>query len=257
MINIAAAVELAERLAETARSTVLGYFRTGIAVDDKADASPVTRADRETEAAMRALIGEVFPDHGIFGEEYGAERMDADYVWVLDPIDGTKSFVIGKPLFGTLVALLHEGTPIIGVIEMAALGERWVGAVGRPTTMNGQPTRTRPCPSLADAWLSTTTPEMFANEDATAFARLRAGCRGAVYGADCYAYGLISLGSLDLVCEAQMKPYDYCALVPIVDGAGGRISDWCGRPLGLDSDGRVIAAGDPAAHARAVEALAG
>ncbi len=257
MSEVDAFVILAERLAEAVRPIVMGYFRSGVTIDDKADTTPVTVADREAEAAMRRMIADACPDHGILGEEYGADRVDATYVWVLDPIDGTKSFVTGKPLFGTLIALLREGTPIVGVIDMPALGERWVGVDGRPTTFNGRPARVRPCPDLDRAWLYASSPHMFPGADAEAFERLRLRCRAAIYGADCYAYGLLASGTVDLVCEATTKPHDYCALVPVVTGAGGMISDWRGRPLGLESDGRVLAAGDEGAHATAREVLAG
>ncbi len=257
MSEVDAFVILAERLAEAVRPIVMGYFRSGVTIDDKADTTPVTVADREAETAMRRLIADACPDHGILGEEYGADRVDATCVWVLDPIDGTKSFVTGKPLFGTLIALLREGTPIVGVIDMPALGERWIGVDGRPTTFNGRPARVRPCPDLDRAWLYASSPHMFPGADAEAFERLRLKCRAAIYGADCYAYGLLASGTVDLVCEATTKPHDYCALVPVVAGAGGMISDWRGRPLGLESDGRVLAAGDEGAHVTAREVLAG
>jgi inositol-phosphate phosphatase/L-galactose 1-phosphate phosphatase/histidinol-phosphatase len=248
---------LAERLADTVRPIVLGCFRAGVAFDIKADLSPVTAADRQAEAAMRRLIEETFPEHGIFGEEYGGERLDAAHVWVLDPIDGTKSFVTGKPLFGTLIALLRDGRPVVGVIDMPALNERWVGIEGRQTTFNHRPVRARACQELPLAWLYASSPQMFVNADADAFSRLRTRCYAALYGADCYAYGLLASGTVDLVCEASTQPYDYCALVSVVTGAGGIISDWEGRPLGLDSDGRVLAAGDPRMHAAAREQLLG
>ncbi len=250
-------VALAERLAAAVRPIVMGYFRSGVAIDDKADTTPVTAADREAEAEMRRMIEDAFPDHGILGEEHGAVRLDGTYLWVLDPIDGTKAFVTGKPLFGTLIALLRDGKPIVGVIDMPALAERWVGVDGRPTTFNGRPARVRPCPDLSRAWLYASSPHMFPGADAEAFERLRLKSRTAIYGADCYAYGLLASGTVDLVCEATTQPHDYCALVPVVTGAGGVISDWQGRPLGLESDGRVLAAGDGGAHATAREVLAG
>lgn len=251
------AVRLAERMADAARPVVMRFFRTSaLAIDAKADASPVTVADREAEAAMRRMIAEAFPEHGVVGEEHGATRPDAEYVWVLDPIDGTKSFVTGKPLFGTLIALLHRHRPVIGVIDMPALGERWVGVDGEATRFNGAPARARACPGLPSAWLYATSPHMFQGRDAEAFQRLGGRCRAILYGADCYAYGLLANGTVDLVCEAAMQPYDYCALVPIVSGAGGVITDWAGGELTLDSDGRVLAAGDPGLHAAAREVLA-
>ena len=257
MSDVAPFVALAERLADTARPIALRHFRAGLAVESKADLSPVTVADRDTEAALRELIEQAYPDHGIVGEEHGRVRDDAEYVWVLDPIDGTKSFVTGKPLFGTLIALLRDGNPIVGVIEMPALGERWVGGEGRTTTFNGEPVRARSCAALDRAWLYATSPHMFVGADAGSFDRLRGLCNATVYGADCYAYGLVANGTVDLVCEASMQAYDYCALVPVVTGAGGAISDWQGRSLSLGSDGRVIAAGDATLHAQARATLVG
>lgn len=255
MTDVAALALLAERLADAARPITLRYFRTGVEYDVKADASPVTVADREAEAAMRSIIGDAFPEHGILGEEHGAERLAARFVWVLDPIDGTKSFVTGKPLFGTLIALLRDGRPIVGCIDMPALDERWLGIEGRPTTFNGTPVCVRSCGSLDRAWLYATSPQMFRGTEVSAFERLRGGCYAAVWGADLYAYGLLASGRVDLVCEASLQPYDYCAVVPVIQGAGGVITDWQGQPLGLASDGRVLAAGDAALHLKARSAL--
>ena len=250
-------VELAGRLADAVRPIVLNLFRTAVAVEAKADRSPVTAADREAETAMRTMIADPYPDHGILGEEHGSERLEAEYVWVLDPIDGTNAFVTGKPLFGTLIALTRRGRPILGVIDMPALGERWVGARGRATLFDGAPAKTRPCAELGAAWLAATSPQMFAGAEAAAFERLSAGVRRTVYGGDCFNYGLLASGHLDLVAEAGLKPYDLCALAPVIEGAGGMVSDWEGRPLAIDSDGRVLAAGDGRAHAAALACLAG
>ena len=243
---------LAESLADAARAVVRRYFRRPLAVEDKSDLSPVTIADREAEAAMRRLIEERFPEHGILGEEHGSVRAEAEHLWVLDPIDGTKSFISGIPLFGTLIALLHRGRPVLGVIDQPNLAERWIGAEGRPTTLNGARVETRRCPALASATLFSTAPEsMFQDADALGFARLRAAVKLTRTGADCYAYAQLASGFIDLVVEAQMKPYDYCALVPVIAGAGGVITDWQGEALGLHSDGRVFACGDPALAAEA------
>lgn len=206
---------------------------------------------------MREIIQATQPSHGIVGEEHGAERPDADYVWVLDPLDGTKAFITGKPLFGTLIALAHRGRPILGIIDAAALQERWVGALGQPTSFNGAPVRTRACPSLDRAMLNSTTPDMFKGADAEAFDRVRGRARGANYGGDCYAYGLVASGFIDLVIEAGLKPHDYMAVVPVIEGAGGVITDWQGGGLHLGSDGRMVAAGDARAHGEALLALAG
>ena len=236
---------LAGELADLARPITLSRFRQPLDIDVKDDASPVTAADREAERALRARIGERFPDHGILGEEFGAENTVAEFVWALDPIDGTKSFITGSPLFGTLIALLRNGLPVLGVIDMPALDERWTGCEGMATTFNGEAVRTRPCASLEEAWLLATSPQMF-EEHFPAFERVRGRCRHAIYGKDCYAYGLLASGNCDLVIEASLGIYDYCALVPVVTGAGGSMTDWRGEPLGLQSDGRVVAAGDPA-----------
>lgn len=250
-------VEIAHSLADAAGAVIRGYFRTPVAVDDKADASPVTVADRESEAAMRKLINTTCPGHGIYGEEYGLENTDAEWVWVLDPVDGTKAFITGKPSFGTLIALLHHGKPVLGVINQPILDERWVGVAGQPTTMNGQPVRCRPCPELSHAALYATGPEIFKGDDVPAFNRLRDTVKLTRFGADCYAYGLLALGFVDLVVESTLQPYDYLAMGPIIEGAGGVVTDWQGQPLGLKTNGHVIAAGDPRAHRAAMEVLAG
>lgn len=249
----AAHLALAQALADAAGAILRRYFRQPIAVDEKADRTPVTAADREAEAAMRQLIADAFPEHGILGEEMGASRAEADWVWVLDPIDGTKSFISGIPLFGTLIALAHRGRPVLGVIDQPVLRERWIGAAARPSTLNGAAIRTRACADLAHATLYATAPEMFAGADATAFQRLQSAVKLTRYGADCYAYAQLATGFIDLVVERDLKPYDFCALAPIIAGAGGSITDWQGSALDLGSDGRVIACGDArlAAAARA------
>ncbi len=252
-------VALALRMADAARASVMPHFRApALVVDDKADSSPVTAADRECERTLRALIAREQPGHGVVGEEMESTRAAAEWIWVIDPIDGTKSFVTGKPLFGTLIALLRHGRPILGIIDHPAIDVRYVGIAGKPTTRNGQPVRVRACAALKDAWLYATTPEMFRpGAEADAFIRLKNKVKHPVYGAECLAYGLLAEGFVDLVCEATMKPVDYLPLVAVVEGAGGTITDWHGRPLALDSTGQVLAAGDPRRHAEALEVLAG
>jgi inositol-phosphate phosphatase/L-galactose 1-phosphate phosphatase/histidinol-phosphatase len=218
--------------------------------------SPVTVADRAAEAAMRRLIAARFQDHGIIGEEYGPEREKAEFVWMLDPIDGTKSFISGVPLFGTLIALAHRGRPIVGVIDQPISRERWIGAQGHPPTFNGAPIRCRPCPGLAAATVFSTSPDMFQGPDAAAHARVAAAAKLVRFGADCYAYGLLAHGFIDLVIEAGLKSYDFSAMLPIVEGAGGVASDWQGAPLTVASDGRVAVAGDRRAHEQALALLA-
>jgi len=247
---------LAERLADAAGAAIRPYFRQKLEIETKGDLSPVTAADRASEAAMRAIIEAERPDDGIIGEEYGRVREAARYVWVLDPIDGTRAFVAGRPLFGTLIALLDEGKPILGVIDQPIIKDRWVGAEGRPTLFNGEPARTRPCACLAEARIGTTSPQAFGGDSLAAFERLRPRARDTLYGGDCHNYGLVASGHLDLVVEAGLQLYDFAALVPVVEGAGGRMTDWRGRPLDRESDGRVVAAGDPALVDAVLGALA-
>jgi inositol-phosphate phosphatase/L-galactose 1-phosphate phosphatase/histidinol-phosphatase len=247
---------LAIALADAAGEAIRPYFRQPLAVDDKPDLSPVTIADRATEMAMRRLIAQRFPEHGIFGEEFGRERPDAEFTWVLDPIDGTKSFISGVPLFGTLIALAYRGRPILGIIDQPISRERWIGAAGRPTIFNGTPVGTRQCPALAAATVFSTSPDMFRGDDAAAHARVASAAKLVRFGADCYAYGLLALGFVDLVIEASLKPYDFSAMLPIVEGAGGVATDWQGAPLTLASDGRVLVAGDRRAHLEALALLA-
>jgi histidinol phosphatase-like enzyme (inositol monophosphatase family) len=236
-------IALAQRLADAAAAEIRPHFRHLAAVETKADASPVTVADRAAEAAIRAILARERPADGVIGEEYGEDRPDAARVWVIDPIDGTRAFVTGRPLFGTLVALLADGVPVIGVLDQCITGDRWVGATGRPTTLRGVAAGTRACPTLASAHVGTTSPYLF--DDPAAFARVRAAARDVIYGGDCYNYGLVASGHLDLVVESGLKVYDWAALVPIVTGAGGAMTDWAGEPLRRGSDGRVIATGDP------------
>lgn len=250
-------IALANDMAEAAGSVIRRYFRTPVGVDTKPDESPVTIADRETETAMRALIDQRRPRDGILGEEHGRERLDAEYLWVIDPIDGTRAFITGMPVFGTLIGLMHRGKPILGIIDQPILRERWLGIAGQATTMNGKPIATRPCPSLDKAFLYSTAPDMFKGADALAYERVRSQVRQPRFGGDCYAYGLLTMGFADLVIEASLQPYDYCAVIPVVEGAGGVITDWQGKALTIESDGRVVAAGDRAAHGAALRALAG
>jgi myo-inositol-1(or 4)-monophosphatase len=248
---------LAGRLADLAAEHSLPSFRTGLAVVTKADTSPVTAADRAAEAAMRALLLEVAPTHGILGEEHGPERLDAEHVWVLDPIDGTKSFITGSPLWGTLIALVQHGRVVLGVIDMPVLRERWTGQPGQGAYCNGAPVRTSACTSVAQARMVTTSPDAFAADEWQAFDALSRRCALRRFGGDCYGYAQLAGGHVDLVAECGLQPYDYMALVGVVEAAGGVITDWRGRPLGLGSNGRVLAAATPALHSEALQALVG
>ena len=233
------------------------HFRTTLAPDSKADESPVTVADREAEQAMRGYLERRFPGHGVLGEEFGADRQGASHCWVLDPIDGTRAFITGKPIFGTLIALLRDGVPILGIIDQPVTGERWIGVAGEPTRFAGPlggAIGTRACPSLGEAELSCTSPELLGAEEPR-WRRLADQVRRVSWGGDCYGYGLLALGQIDIIAECNMKLWDYAALVPIIDGAGGQVTTWSGEVLGPGSDGTVIAAGTKPLHRQAVAAL--
>jgi histidinol phosphatase-like enzyme (inositol monophosphatase family) len=252
----AAFLPFANALADAARAITQKYWRQPVAVDHKADDSPVTIADREIESRLRAMIAEAFPEHGIEGEEFGAAGTDRAFVWHLDPIDGTKAFISGRPLFGTLIALAHEGVPVLGVIDHAVMDERWVGLRGAPTTWNGRAIQTRPCSRLDQAILALTHPDMFvAPEERAGFAAVDDAVRLTVFGGDCYNYGLLAQGFIDLVLEASLDIHDFMALVPVIEGAGGVMTDWQGAPLGRGSAGRVLAAGDPTLHSQTLALL--
>lgn len=246
----------ANRLADASGAIIRRRFRQKINVEIKGDNSPVSDADRETESELRRLIGESFPDHGVIGEEYGQDRPDAEFVWVLDPIDGTKSFITGRPLFGTLIALCHNGKPILGIIDHPALGERWVGATGQPTRFNGNPVKARACSGIAAAAMFGSSPHSKTPSNEVAFDRVRRAARQVLYSSDCYAYGLIACGFADLCIEFGIGIHDFLAVVPVIEGAGGIVTDWNGKPLSIKSGDKVIAAGDATVHRAAMELLA-
>lgn len=254
-----AELNLAGRLADAAGEAIRPFYRADFESEAKGDSSPVTEADRAAEAAMRAILDAECPDDAIIGEEYGEKDGTSGRTWVLDPIDGTVSFMAGRPIFGTLIALLQGGFPVMGVIDQCIGGERWIGMTGEATTLNGQAVTTRKCRSLADATLASTGPQYFDDEAAHHFMSLASKTAHGrmVWGGDCYNYGLLAAGQVDLVVEAGLKLHDFAALVPIVEGAGGIMCDWNGEPLHAGSDGTVIALGEPARLEEVLEGLAG
>ncbi len=253
---------LANELADLARPLAMAHFRKPLVVERKDDASPVTVADRAIEGALREVLGKRRPNHGIWGEEQGCEGANRPVVWVIDPIDGTSSYITGLPTFATLIGLVVEGCPVLGILDMPALGERWQGAWGHPTLhrhptrQQGQPCRVAPRTDLAAAALFATTIDMFNRAQRQRFDALSRSVGMRRFGADAYAYGLLAAGFVDLVAEADLKPHDFLPLVPIVHGAGGVMSDWAGRPLTFHSDGQVLAAASPALHRAALTKLA-
>jgi inositol-phosphate phosphatase/L-galactose 1-phosphate phosphatase/histidinol-phosphatase len=253
--TIAEFAAFAETLVDESGKIILGYWRQDLEVLDKADESPVTIADREAEARIRALIEARYPEHGIAGEEYGRVRMDAEYIWSLDPVDGTKAFISGSPLFGTLVALLRNGAPVLGIVDIPATGERWIGGEGLATTLKGKLVKTRTGRQLSEATCGSSSPLMFTDDDMEHIARVHDRIKLPIYGGDCYLHGMLALGSIDLVIEAQLSDYDYLAPTAMVQAAGGMVTGWQGEPLGIETTDRIVAAGDPKLHAEVIRLL--
>lgn len=250
-------VAFAVKLADQSRHVMAQALSERPAVELKPDLSYVTDTDKGIELALREMIQTYFPTHGILGEEYGAKQADAEYVWVLDPIDGTAAFVAGLPVFGTLIALLHQGIPVIGVIDHLMTNDRWIGALGRPTTRNGIVVRTRQCPSLAQAMLSASNPDFFSTHEQLLFERLRSRTQWRIYGGSCFSYGLLASGRIDMSIDSALGIHDFAPFAPILAGAGGVITDWEGLPITLSSGPRILASGDPARHAEALALLGG
>ena len=248
-----------DTLATRSGETIVPFFRTAIGVENKGRArefNPVTEADRAAEAVMRKLIKENFPKHGVVGEEFDDEHPDAEYVWVLDPIDGTKSFIAGFPIWGTLIALLHHGAPVYGMMHQPFIGERFSGDGGAARYRGPGGTRTlstRRCATLKDATLFTTSPRLMGAADRATFERVEDEVQLSRYGGDCYTYCMLAAGHLDLIIETELQPYDIAALVPIVTGAGGIVTTWDGEPA--QNGGRIVAAGDPRVHEAALKRL--
>lgn len=222
----------------------------------KLDTSPVTPTDRAVELRLRERINDRFPGHGILGEEFGAEGLDREFVWVLDPIDGTKAFVAGLPVFGTLISLAHGGTPVIGLIDNPTTGDRWFGVSSEATTLNNAPIMSASTIALEEAFMSTGNPDAFNPSNKPRLERLQETTRWCVFGGSCVSYGRVADGSLDICIDEGLSPFDYCALVPIINGAGGRITDWNGAPLTITSGSQCVASANQALHDQVLASLA-
>ncbi|QDU64962.1 inositol monophosphatase family protein [Engelhardtia mirabilis] len=255
--ELEACEQLAVRMADRARELVVKRYRSPLAVQTKDDRSPVSELDQQIERELRAMIQAAAPHHGIIGEEFDDHQPDAELIWVIDPIDGTKAFLAGIPTFVTLIGLLRAGRPVLGVIEQPVVRDRWIGGPARQTLHNGVPAIVRRCHDISQAWLASTSPSMFKGVDATRLGAVTARARQTVWGGDGFLYGLLASGHLDLVIENSLGLHDFAALVPIVTGAGGLMTDWFGRELGRDSAGDVVAASDQRLHAQALELLQG
>jgi myo-inositol-1(or 4)-monophosphatase len=249
-----------DELATVSGEAILPFFRTSLGVEDKGSASgfdPVTAADRAAEIAMRTLIKRSFPEHGVVGEEYGNEHAEAEYVWVLDPIDGTKSFITGMPAWGSLIGLTRNGAAVFGMMHQPFIRERFTGdcvAAQYRGPAGARELHVRPCAMLADAMVFTTNPRLMNEADRAAFSRVESAVRLSRYGGDCYAYCMLAAGHVDLVIETGLKPHDIVALIPIIEGAGGIVTNWEGGSAA--KGGRVIAAGDRRVHQAALKVLA-
>lgn len=233
-------------LADAAAEVTLKYFRAPIGIDNKlgdGGFDPVTKADQGAEKAIRALIDDQYPYHGIHGEEFGIKEANSLFEWVLDPVDGTRAFISGLPTWGTLIALKYNGVPVIGVIDQPYLKERYLGWPGG-STLNGEPIKTRACSGLGTATLSTTDPDLFTASERPRFDKIRDKSQLIRMGLDCYAYAVMASGFMDLVIESGLQPYDMMALIPVIRGAGGSATNWEGGAPG--GCGRLLAVGDPA-----------
>lgn len=253
-------IAFARGQASDAGQLAMQWFRQPLSIDLKSDASPVTEADRAVESQLRQRLAEHYPEHGVLGEEFESVRLDAEYLWVVDPIDGTRSFITGWPIWGTLLALLHRQRPFLGIIEMPALQENWIGIKGQGTFFSDrfrqdQPCHVSTCRDMSAARFYTTSLYYFSEADRRAVEAVIEQVAVPRFGGDCYGYGLLASGLIDLVIEAQLQPFDFLSLIPIIEEAGGIITDWQGNALTAASDGRVIAAATPALHQQAILTL--
>ena len=248
-------LKLANECADISGRIINKYFRKKIKIEVKPDNSPVTKADKEAEKKIRDLIIKKAPECGYYGEELENFNINNEYTWVVDPLDGTKAFVTGKPLFGTLIGLMKNSKPYLGILNQPILKERWVGIANNETRYNNMKVRTRSCKKLKGSRMYATSPMMFKGKNKKVYRCVRNKIGETLFGADCYAHGLMASGFIDVLLEAKLKPYDYIASVAIISGAGGKLTDWNGIDLNFNSDGRIVAAGDPKIHKQLLKVI--
>jgi inositol-phosphate phosphatase/L-galactose 1-phosphate phosphatase/histidinol-phosphatase len=253
-------IDFANYLADISSQIAIKYFRKDNLAKNKTDNSPVTIADNEIELAIRHEIIKKYPHHGIIGEEYNNHNQDSDYKWIIDPIDGTSSYVIGMPIFGTLISLTYRSESILGIINQPINHERWVGIKDKYSTFNNKNINCRKSDSIENSVLCTTSPHFFRGKDRNLFEIIAKKTKyqkygGAFYGGDCYLFGLMALGHIDIILENGLKNYDFAALIPIIEEAGGIITDWQGNKLDLNTSSKILACGDKKVHKEILEIL--
>ncbi len=256
--NLEQFTEFANHLADIASEISRHYFRKENGEFAKEDDSPVTLADREIEAALRDEIIKHYPTHGIIGEEFGSLNKNAEFCWIIDPIDGTSSFIVGRPIFGNLIALRINNSLELGIMNQPITNERWLGINGFGSFLNGKKIQTRSCKSLSEAVLCTSSPFFFKEKNQLLFTEF---CKqtkyqhlgGAIYGGDCYSYACLASGFIDIIIEPELKIFDFAAHIPIIENAGGIVSDWLGNKPKLESGAKILACGDKNLHKQAVD----
>ena len=248
-------LNFANKLADAASITSMQYFRTSLDIDNKSDESPVTIADKNTELKLRSIIEKEYPDHGILGEEFDSINPDAEFIWVIDPIDGTRSYIAGHKDFGNLISLTQNKKPIIGIINCPAHDERWVGAINQNTTLNKKSTKCSKVANIKDAYLFTSGLYFDEPHLRNAVDKISHKVRYFRYGGDCYMYGMLASGLIDIVIEDTLKVHDYMALVNVIEGSGGKITDKFGNEITTDSQGSVIASANEELHTEIISLI--
>ncbi|WP_299843114.1 inositol monophosphatase family protein [uncultured Roseovarius sp.] len=250
-------LSFAEKLADRSRSMLLDASQRAPDVEIKQDASFVTATDKAVEVALREMIQDTYPDHGILGEEFENTNTDAEFVWVLDPIDGTAALVAGIPVYGSLIGLAWNGAPFVGVIEHPMTSDRWVGVAGSFARFNGNPIRVRSCASMATAYATCSNRDFMSASEQAKFDRVREQVQYVQYGGSCYSYGVLASGRVDLALDGGLDAFDIYAPAAVITGAGGLVTDWNGDALSFDMNGNVLAAGDKALMEKTMNVLHG